>query len=162
MATTSIKRLNFKKFLNTTPGATATYALIGDGVTTGVVNYNPNVSTETYIHMDSASISVDSYAPNLPIEATCKKDDPVFEFIDNLRKARAVLSDAETDMVMVYLYETPVAGEYPAEKQPVCIQIDTFGGEGGASNKINYTINFVGDAIPGTFNPTTKVFTPNP
>lgn len=154
-----IKRSEVKSFMNTTPASTATYSLIGDGVTTGTINYNPEVLTETYVHQDSGSTSLERYAPNMPVEATCKVGDEVFDFIDGLRKNRAVGADAETDIVNVWLYETPTSGEYPAEKQSVSIQIDTFGGDGGTSAKIAYTINYVGDAIPGTFNPTTKAWT---
>jgi len=155
----SVKRSQFKAFMNIVPGGTASYKVIGDGVTTGTVNYNPQTSEENYIHEDSGAVEVESYRPTFPIEATAKAGDDVFDFIDGLRKSRAVLADARTDIVMVYLYEDAVEGAYPAEKQNVSIQIDSFGGDGGASAKINYTINFIGDAVAGTFNPTTAAFT---
>ena len=160
--TTKIKRSEFKTFLNTTPDSTATYNVIGDGVTTGTINYNPEVTTETYIDQTSASTEIERYAPVLPIEASAKSGDAVFEFIDTLRKDRATLADAQTDIVNVWLYESPTLNEYPAEKQTVSIQVDSFGGDGGTAVKLNYTVNFIGDPVVGTFNPTTKVFTPNP
>ena len=159
---TTIKRSQFKTFLNTTPSTTATYKLIGDGVTSGEISMNPKTTEEMYIHEDTGSTVVEGYAPTMAIEAVAKNGDYVFEFVDALRKARAILDDAKTDIVNVWLYETPTSGEYPAEKQNVSIQIDSFGGDGGASNKINYTINYQGDATLGTFNPTSGVFTPNP
>ena len=148
-------------FMNTTPLAAATYKLIGDGVTTGAIEYNPKTEEVTYIHEDSATISVESYAPTLPVEAIAVSGDEVFEFIDALRVARAVLDDAETDIVNVWAYESGGPTAYPAEKQKVSIQIDEFGGDGGASVKINYTINFIGDPVPGTFNANTSAFTPS-
>ena len=160
--TTKIKRSEFKSFMNTTPSTTATYNVIGDGVTTGTINYNPEVTTETYIDQTSASTEIERYAPVLPIEASAKSGDAVFAFVDALRKDRSVLADAQTDIVNVWLYETPTLGEYPAEKQTVSIQVDSFGGDGGTAVKLNYTINFIGDPVFGTFNPTTKAFTPNP
>lgn len=160
MATT-IKRSQVKTFMNVTPSATATYALVGDGVVTGKIAYNPKTTEEAYIHEDSASMSVDSYAPNFPIEATAKSGDSVFEFVDGLRIARAVLSDAETDIVNVWLYETPSGTVYPAEKQTVSIQIDDFGGDGGAAAKLNFTINFIGDPVVGTFDTADSTFTPS-
>ncbi len=160
--TTKIKRSQFATFLNTTPDSTATYNIIGDGVTTGTVNMNPEVTTETYIDSDTASTEIERYAPNIPIEASAKAGDAVFEFVDALRKDRAVLADAQTDIVNVWLYETPTLSEYPAEKQTVSIQVDSFGGDGGTAVKLNYTVNYIGDAVKGTFNPTTKAFTPNP
>lgn len=158
-----VKRSQFKTFLNTTPSeVTDTWSLIGDGVTAGEISYNPQTSDEVYIHQDSGSVEVESYKPNMPIEAIAVNGDAVFEYIDSLRKARAVLDSAYTEIVNVWLYETPTSNEYPAEKQAVAISIESFGGDGGSSAKINYTINYRGDPVLGTFNPTTLVFTPNP
>ena len=154
-----IKRSQVMTFLNTTPLAAATYCLIGDGVVSGAIGYNPKVEEVTYIHEDSATITVEGYAPKLPVEAIAVSGDPVFEYIDGLRVARAVLSDAETDIVNVWAYEAGGPSAYPAEKQTVSIQIDEFGGDGGTSAKLNYTINFIGDPVVGTFNTSTKAFT---
>jgi hypothetical protein len=156
-----IKRSEVMAFLNTTPLSTATYSLVGDGVPSGKINMNPKTTEETYISEDNASISVDSYAPTMPVEQIAKTGDAVFEFVDGLRRTRAVLEDAETDIVNVWAYEAGGPTAYPAEKQPVCIQIDDFGGDGGKPVSINYTINYVGDPIPGTFNTSTKAFTPS-
>jgi len=155
-----IKRSQLMTFMNTTPSAAATYSLIGDGVTGGSISYNPQVEEETYIHQDSATITVESYSPKLSLEASAVAGDAVFDFIDALRVARAVLTDAQTDIVNVWAYESGGPTAYPAEKQNVSIQVDEFGGEGGSSVKINYTVNFIGDPIPGTFNASTKAFTP--
>lgn len=162
MASTSVKRSNFATFLNYGTYGSPTYAIVGDGITTATLNYNPQTLEETYIDQDSGTIEVQSYRPNFPIEATAKNGDQAFEFIDNLRKTRAVLTAAQSDVVNVWLYETGGPTAYPAERQLVSIQIDSFGGDGGAVTKINYTINFIGEPIPGTFNASTKVFTPTP
>lgn len=147
-----VKRSEFATFLDTTPASTPTWSRMGDGITTGLVNYNPEVTTETYIHQDTATTTLERYAPNMPVEAQCINTDAIFEFIDNLRRTRAVGSAAETDMLMVYLYETPVSSDqYPAELQPVTIQIDSFGGDGGVTNRINFTISFRGAATTGLY-----------
>ena len=157
MATT-IKRSQVKTFLNTGTSETPDWVLLGDGIRSAAINYNPQTTDETYIHQDSGSTVVESYKPTMPIEAVAKNGDDAFEYVDGLRKSRAVLSDAETEIVNVWLYETTTTGAYPAERQAVSIQIDDFGGEGGQSAKINFTINFQGDPTPGTFNPTTLAF----
>lgn len=155
-----IKRSQIKTFMDITPSSTATYKLISDGVTTGKINMNPKTTEETYIGEDSATITVDSYAPTMPVEATAVSGDDVFDFIDGLRIARAVLDDAETTIVNVWLYETAVSpGVYPAEQQAVSIQIDDFGGDGGQAAKVNYTINYIGDPVVGTFTVATSTFT---
>ena len=156
-----IKRSQIQTFINITPSSTATYKLLGDGVTAGKIEYNPKTSEETYVHEDSATIAVESYAPVMPVEQTAISGDDVFDFVDDLRRDRAVLEDAETDIVNVWMYETGGPTAYPAEKQSVSIQIDDFGGDGGQAAKINYTINYVGDPIAGTFNASTSAFTPS-
>lgn len=155
-----IKRSKFASFLNTGTLAEAVWSLIGNGVTSMTVAYNPQTSDETYIHQDSGTTDVESYKPTSAVPMTAHKGDPVFDFVDNLRRKRAVLEDARTEICLVYLYDGEEgASSYPAEKNTCSIQIDDFGGEGGGSNVINFTVNFVGDAVEGTFNPETATFT---
>lgn len=156
-----IKRSLFAIFLNTTPKETATYALMGQGITSHKVDYNPETSDETYVSEDSGTTDVESYKPTIPTQQTAIQGDGVFDYVDGLRKKRAVLDEARSDVVMVYLYEEPTAGAYPAEKNTVSIQVDDFGGDGGKSVEINYTVNMVGDPVIGTFDPATKTFTPD-
>ncbi len=155
----TIKRSQWKTMLNTTPSSTATYVQIGDGVASAKLGMNPETTKQTDIDEDNARVSVDSYAPTLPIKQIAKNTDAVFEFIDNLRKTRAVNEDAETDIVLVDAYETGGPTAYPAQQQDVSIQIDSFGGDGGKPIEIEYTINFNGDPVAGAFNATAGTFT---
>lgn len=160
MAGTKVKRSKLAIFLDTSGGEeTAEWALIGNGVTEQTITYNPTTSDEVYIHQDSGTVDVESYKPNIPTPMTAIKGDPVFDYVDGLRKTRAIGADARTKICIVYLYETETTGAYPAEQNDCSIQIDDFGGAGGESAKINFTINLIGDAVVGTFNPTTKSFT---
>ena len=160
MAGTKVKRSKLAIFLDTSGGEeTAEWALIGNGVTEQTIAYNPTTSDEVYIHQDSGTTDVESYKPNIPTPMTAIKGDPVFDYVDGLRKARAVGADARTKICIVYLYDTETTGAYPAEQNDCSIQIDDFGGAGGESATINFTINLIGDAVVGTFNPTTKSFT---
>ena len=154
-----IKRSEIQTFIDTTPTTTATYSLIGDGVPSGKIAYNPKTESVTYIHQDNASVSVEGYAPTMAVEQVAIAGDAIYEYIDELRKARAVLDDAETTIVNVWMYESGGPTAYPAEQQSVCIAIDDFGGDGGVAAKLNYTIYYIGDPIPGTFNASTKAFT---
>lgn len=153
------KRSKFAVFIDVSATSTPDWALLGEGITTASINYNPQTSEETYIHQDSGTTEIESYKPTLPIECSFDKGDAALAYLDTLRKSRAVLDDAVRDALLVYLYEDAVSGAYPAEKQSVSIQIDSFGGDGGGKIKINSTLNFRGDAIDGTFNPTTGTFT---
>lgn len=160
MGTVKVKRSKFATFINVTPSASATYQLIGMGVTTGEIGYNAETEEEIYIHQDSGTTDITAYKPTMPVEATAIQGDPVFDFVDKLRIDRAVLGDAVTDIVNVWLYQEEQTGAWAAEKQTVAVSIDSFGGEGGKPAKIKYTLNYQGDPVKGTFNPTTKTFTP--
>src|SRR5690606_31306421 len=153
------KRSQFRTFMDVSSDDTPVYELMGDGITTGTINYNPEVETVTYIHEDSATSSVDRYAPTMPIEAQYKKGDAVLDYLEAKRKARVVGTAAETTIVNVWMYEDAIDGEYPAEQQRVSISFDTFGGDGGTPNALNCTLNYIGDAVLGTFDPVTKTFT---
>lgn len=154
-----IKRSLLATFLNTGTTEEPTWSLIGDGVTEQTISYNPQTTDETYINQDSGETDVESYKPTISNNMTAIKGDDVFEFIDEMRIARKVLGDATSEILIVYLYKEEKSGAYPAERNKVGIQIDDFGGAGGESAKLNFTVNLQGDATQGTFNPETKTFT---
>lgn len=143
-----IKRSLFATFINTTPGAEATWVRMGKGITSQMLSYNPNVTTEQYIDEDNAYSSVDGYAPSLDGQQTCYKGEPVFEYIDNLRKNRAVGKELETEVLFVYLYDGE-GNAYSAEKNACVIQLGEYGGEGGGSVQMTYTIGLNGNPVKG-------------
>lgn len=150
----TIKRSQERHFLNTGTLLAPVWSLMGPGIPSAKIEMNPEVTKETIISEDNARVSVDSYAPTLPIKQTAKKGDAVFDFIDAMRKTRDILDAAETELVTVHVYEGSALGYYYAEKQTVSIQVDDFGGDGGKAAEINYTLNLIGDPVYGEFNPT--------
>lgn len=153
------KRSEFQTFINTGTTGSPVWELLGEGITSGTLQYNPQTTEEVYIHQDSGTTEIESYRPTQPFEAKHKETDAALAYLDGLRKTRPVLADALGEIVNVWLYETPTAGAYPAERQTVGIQFDTFGGDGGTENVFGFTLNYRGDPVPGTFNPTTTTFT---
>lgn len=148
---TKIKRSLWQNFLDTTPGdGKETYARIGKGVTSQKISYNPQSTTEQYIDEDNATTSVDGYQPSLDGTQTAYKGDGVFEYLDELRKTRALGSALETSVVSVNLYDESGSGTYTAEKSKAVIQLGDFGGDGGGSLQITYTIALNGDPVLGT------------
>lgn len=144
-----IKRSLFATFINTTPGSTETWVRMGKGITSQKISYNPTVTTEQYIDENNATSSVDSYAPSLDGTQTCYKGEPVFEYIDNLRKNRAVGAELETQVLLVYLYDG-TAESYKAEKNNCVVQLGDYGGDGGGNVTMTYTVGLNGDPEIGT------------
>ena len=153
------KRSAFLLFLNTGSGGAGAYSLVGDGVTDLSISYNPQTSTNQYIHQDTANTDLTGYQPNAPVTAQVVKGDPAFEYINKMRKDLPIGSDANTDIVMVDVFEEASGGAYPAIRQPVSIQIDSYGGAASDPLSIGYTINWRGNGVKGTFNPETRTFT---
>lgn len=152
------KRSTLMAFLNTTPDTTETWSRMGKGITGQTINYNPQTTTEQYIDEDNATTDVDSYQPSIQTPQTVYVGEPCFEFVNKLRKSRAVGDDARTEILLVDAFSGGDTG-YPAEKNVCSIQIDDFGGDAGKPISITYTLNMVGDPVQGTFSASTKTFT---
>lgn len=144
-----VKRSDFATFLNTGTASAPKWSRMGKGITSQKISYNPQTTSETYIDEDSATTTLDSYAPTMDAPQTAYAGEPVFDYVDGLRQKRAVGADCETEMLLVYIYDDN-GGKYAAEKQKVAIQVDEFGGDGGGSNVLGFTINFIGNAEQGT------------
>lgn len=159
MASKKVKRSQFALFLNTGTAETPIWSLIGDGVTEMSIAYNPQTSEVVYINQDSGVTDVESYKPTIAAPMTAMAGDPVFDYVDAIRMKRKVLTDCVTECLLVYLYKDEQSGAYPAEKNACGVQIDEFGGAGGESTKLSFTLNLQGNAVSGVFNPTNKTFT---
>lgn len=151
-----IKRSLIAHFLDTAKSATysaATWAKIGLNVTDMSIDYGAQTETEQDIISNSASTDVTGYQPTSAVSQQCTKGDPIFTFVTELRRNRAILGEAHTWMLNVDLWDSTTVSEvttYKAEVQEVAIQVDTYGGAGGETPVQEYTINFVGDPVHGT------------
>ena len=155
-----IPRSRLRTFLNTGTRTTPVWSLCGDGITDQTISYNPQTEEEQYIHQDTGSTDIVAYRPTIATPMTAFKGDPVFEYVDDIRINRKVLSEASSEVCIVYMYKSDSDGtSYVAERNDCSIQVDDFGGPAGESATLNFTINLKGDPVYGTFNPSTKAFT---
>ena len=74
-----ITREQFATYLNTTPSAEETWALLGVGITGYGVAYNPQVTTEKWIIHKAATSSLDSYQRQGDVSQKCYKGEPIFQ-----------------------------------------------------------------------------------
>lgn len=156
----SEKRSSFKILMDTTPKETTPdWNLIGPGVTELSISYNPQTNTEQFIHEDTATTELTGYQPNAPVTGQAVPGDAVYDFVNDIRKKLYIGSDAHTNVILWDVYDKPTGGSYPVTKQPVSIQIDSYGGAASDPLSIGYTINWRGSGVSGTFNPETKTFT---
>jgi hypothetical protein len=158
MTEVKVKRSQVRTYLDVDPGY-EDWELIGEGARSSVVNMNPDVSEEHYIHEDSGTKNVESYSPDQDVDFVAINGEAIFEYIDSLMKNRSILGDAETQIVNVWAYEEEAVDGYPAELQDVTISIESKGGEGGQNVEIPFTIHYRGDPTQGYFDVDTLTFT---
>lgn len=137
------KRSLIAHYINSTPDVTAdAWELLGEGISALTMNYNPQTTTEQYVHEDNATTLVDSYQPNVPVDQVVYPGDDAFDYIDSIRQAGPEVASvgSVTELVEVRLYEDAATDEvtYPATLWAVQVQIDSFGGDGGAKGRIGY------------------------
>lgn len=145
-----VKRSQWYTFLNTGTTDSPTWVREGKHVSDLTVQMNPQTTTTQDVTQDTAETDITGYQPSAGINKSVSKTDPTFEFIDNIRRDRKILSDAYAQILNVDVFNGSDGGPYPAEQQNVSIQIDSFGGPASDPLKISYTYNYRGDAVKGT------------
>lgn len=154
-----VPRHEIGHFMNVTPTAQApSYKRINLGVSGLTIDYNPETSDSHYIAEKTGTSDITAYKPSASVDMECYFGDEVYDFINNIRRNRLVMSDCYTDIINVDIYDE-TGGKCWAEKQSVSIAVNSYGGDQPDPPKINYTINYRGDAVIGTYDPTTNTFT---
>lgn len=134
------KRSQYQKFLDIAPGSTASWKVIGIGITEANVEYNPQVDTEQWIIEDSARNDHTGNQKQLSVTQKCYKGDPEFEFINAGRDQLNY-----TSHILEIDTWNGTNSSYPAKKSDCLITVTSYSGA-----EIEYTIYFNGDATNGT------------
>lgn len=143
-------------------GSDPAYCFMGSGFTD--LNEKPSAKTSSkrYINMKSESKSVTGYDWISEFTADQIKSEDALEYIIDIGENQLTGEDAETEYVIVDLDKTTeTANEFKARKFDVAVEVADFGDEDG---EMTVSGNLLGksDPVAGTFNTTTKVFTPFP
>ena len=151
-------------FLDTTPtDDTNTWALMNKGIEGATVAFNTEVGEHHYIADKNATRNVQSIGKALDVTQFAYKDDPTFEFIDDLFFTEAIGAEAETNILEVFIYRADdPTGAIPAKLTPAIIELGEQAKEGGLQLAHSYNVLFSGDSVKGTVVITegTPVFTP--
>lgn len=139
-----IKRSAYASFLNVGTKTEPSFKRMGQGISEMNLEYNAEEESEKYIHQDNATHSVTSYAPASDVEQKCYKGEDIFEYVDAKRRIRAVESDAETQILDVFMYDKKAEGIYGAELNDAIIVISSFSGD-----TIGYSVKRNGDPVQG-------------
>ena len=120
-----------------------------------------NVEKKTNI-LGQTSVVIDSYQKQGEVSPYyAEKDDPLFEKLQAIIDGDLVLDQLKTDMVEVKLWGDEGDGAYPAVKEEVYVEIVSYGGD-TTGYQIPFNVHYTGVKTAGTFNVSTKTFTPTP
>lgn len=151
-----VKRSQFLTYLDTTPGSTPTYAVLGIGVTDYGIAYNPQVETEKWIVEDNARNDHTSNQKQGSVSQRIYKNDPCFEFVQAGRDEL----NYKTKILDIDRWNG-VGTQYPATLSDGIITVTQFMNEDAV---IEYDLYYDGDAETGyvTFDSDgVPTFTPN-
>ena len=149
-----IKRSQFLTFLDTTPNSSATWKVLGIGITEYSISYNPQVDTEKWIVEDNARTDHSSNQKQASVTQKIYKNDPCFEFVNAGRDQL----NYKTHVLDVDRWNG-TGSSYPAKMSDVIITVTNYMGEDAS---VEYDIYYDGDATEGTVTITDGVptFTP--
>lgn len=121
-----------------------TFIRMGKGISEYKKSMNGEKSDEQWIHEDSASHEVESYAPSFDGTLKCYKNEPLFEHLFPLYKARATGADAHVEVADVYIFDKNADGSCPAEISDATIMFNEYDGK-----ELTFEISLNGDPIYG-------------
>ena len=135
---------------------------LGGVITEMTESSNPTEQEKQYIHQKSKITKTTGYSNEFPITMDMVKGDKVFENFYEKFYLRKTGNDLNIDHIIVNLWE-PVAeqeNKYKARKITQTVSITECNGAAGEQKQITGSLKG-GDFVYGTFNTSTKTFTPN-
>ncbi len=136
------------------------YVLLGDGITSLTEEFNPESETKQYINQSNGTTAIKSYTPSISVEREYISDD-LQDWINDKIKTLPTGSSAMSDYIRINIMESASGGAYPCVKRNCSYQFDSIGGDAGSELVNAMTLGGIGDGVLGTFDPSTKKFTPN-
>lgn len=138
-----------------------TYELMGIGITGMGKTMNPQSETKQYVSQKVATTTTNSYQPEYAFTGEMIKSDEVMKYLYQIGRNEIVGGKAQTSHVRVELFEAATeTTKYPAQKRTVNIEITEMPREAGTPVGLNGSLKVVTDFIEGTFDISTKTFTP--
>ena len=139
---------------------------LGEGVNSFTPSNNPTVSTKHYINMKSPHNSITAIAKQYSMSADYIKGDPCLDFIEGIEDK--IGSDCVSELIDVDMSSPANGGSsgtsgtsFKARKANITISVtQPYSIEGGNNQQIEATFYVNGDLVDGTFDTSSKSFTP--
>lgn len=157
--TGKIARKYMAHFLDSTfGGETPNWYRLGEDLEDFSVSMNPDTEVKKNI-LGNSTFNHNGYEPSAdaaPFYA--RVGDPLFERLQTIVDTLANDDTCKTAALEVHLWDGSAASGFVAYKQECYVVPTSYGGD-TSGHQIPFTVNYVGEKVKGTYNPTTKTFT---
>lgn len=156
-----IERKYLAHYINTAaPGEEAVYERLGKDLEEFSPELAAQVDTKRNI-LGETNITISGYDKTASVEPYyAEKGAGLFDRLQKIIDDQQVLDDLQSDVIEVKLWEQgEKADEFPATKEPCYIEVSSYGGD-TTGYQIPFAVHYTGVKVKGTFNVTTKTFTP--
>lgn len=136
--------------------------VLGGVITQLDENSNPTESEKQYIHQKTKTTKVTGFGDEFPITSDLVKGDEVSEYFYTIFRDRKTGTDAQVIHYIVELWNpTETTNVYKARKQVQTVSLSGKVAPPGGEITFNGSLKGVSDFVDGTFNTSTKAFTPS-
>ena len=147
-----VSREQIATYLNVDPTAVSPdWKIVGVGITDYGQDYNPQTTTQKWIIHKNATTTLDSFQIQADAEQTCYFGDPVYDFVNNLRRTAGVGNKVVSQVLDIDLYDATGSGastKYAATLYECAVIVTSYAK--GETPAIGYTIYYNGDPKLGT------------
>ena len=153
-----IERKYLAHFINTAESGEAVYERLGKDLEEFSPELSAQVDTKKNI-LGETSVIISSYEKTGSVEPYyAEAGTGLFQRLQAIIDGSLVLDDLKTDVVEVKLWEDAENGAYPAIREEVYIEVNSYGGD-TTGYQIPFTLHFTGNKTAGTFDVATRAFT---
>lgn len=161
--TGKIKRKFLAHYIDTSApgGSTPTYFRLGKDLEAYTTEMSANVETKPNI-LGETNTTIDSYQKSASVEPYyAELGETLFERLQTILDKEQTLDDLNTTVVEVHLWEEDASkeGVFIAYREDAVIEVSSYGGD-TTGYQIPFTLHYTGNKTAGTFNTSTKTFTP--
>ncbi len=155
-----IERKYLAHYINAAAGTEeAVYERLGKDLEEFSPEMAAQVETKKNI-LGESSILISSYEKTAAVEPYyAEEGSQLFEKLQDIIDNSLVLDSLKTDVVEVKLWNGTEEGVYPAILEEVYIEVTSYGGD-TTGYQIPFTLHYTGKKSKGSFNVSTKTFTP--
>lgn len=137
----------------------ATYEIIGKGIEEASIDPSAEVESVTDI-LGNTETTLSSYEKTTELDPVYVDGSSKYAaWLDTLEETNAILDDCRGTYLVVKMYKTTDENKYVAWEQDAIVELTGFGGDTKGVN-LPHTLHWTGERTMGTFDPTTKAFTP--